>query len=92
LASISAEVSRLISEFDSKIGFIRYIFTNSDHSTYISMTNIFIEYMRNDALYNVDLLLSMDLEKIREPIVPEIQKIDNSPDRKIKKEVQFAKN
>jgi hypothetical protein len=48
--------------------------------------------MRNDALYNVDLLLSMDLEKIREPIVPEIQKIDNSPDRKIKKEVQFAKN
>jgi hypothetical protein len=84
LASMSMELQRLISEIDIKMNFMRNQFHNTDHSTYISMTNVFIEHMKKDVLHQVDMITNTELERIKDPIINEREN-----DRKKAKAIKF---
>ena len=64
LASISVEIQRLISEIDSKIYFLKHQFMNADMSTYISMSNMFNKYMKDELIPNLDMLCNLGFDQI----------------------------
>lgn len=89
IASISAEASRIISELDGKINYIKHLHSNVDHSTYLSMSNSFIDHIQKDVLHNIDLLLATDLDKISDPIITPIEKTTPTNTNKKIKSVKF---
>jgi hypothetical protein len=64
LASISVELQRILLEIDSKISFIRNMYANSDHATFIAMITVFDDYMKKDVLHNLEMLLNINTEGI----------------------------
>jgi hypothetical protein len=68
LASISIELQRLNSEIDNKINFLKSIMYNSEKSTLIALTTVFNDYMENELIPNIDLILNMNLEGITDII------------------------
>ena len=64
LASISIELQRLISEIDNKANFLKHQYTHSDNAKYISMTIIFMNYMKNEVIPNLELLMSINYDGI----------------------------
>ena len=64
LASISIELQRLISEIENKVNFLKHQYHNTDNATYISMTIIFMNYMKNEVISNLELLMSINYDGI----------------------------
>ena len=64
LASISVELQRLNSEIDNKINFLKSLMNNSEKSTLIALTTVFNDYMENELIPNIDLILNTNLEGI----------------------------
>jgi hypothetical protein len=88
LASIQSEVSRLLMELDSKVTFIKNQYINADHSTYISMSNVFIDYIKKELIHHFEMITNNDFEKFKEPIISPYEK----DEQKKKLKVQFAQN
>jgi hypothetical protein len=77
LIGVQFEISRLLIDLDSKINFIRNQFINADHSTYINLTHTFSEYLKKDLLNQLDLVTSIDLENLEDPIIPSNYNIEH---------------
>ncbi len=77
LASLSLELQRINTEIEAKIAFIRNQFHNADYATHIAMTTVFNNYMRNELLYNLEMLMNINYEGISNGIF-EIKKKDGS--------------
>jgi hypothetical protein len=76
LASISVELQRLITEIDTKIMFLKSIYSNTDNATFIALTNVFNEYMKNDVIRNLEMMINIIIEGITQNIF-RIEKKDN---------------
>jgi len=79
LASISIELQRLISEIDNKVNFLKHQYYNSDNATYISMKIIFMSYMKNEVIPNLELLMSINFDGITSQLW-ELRKNEKSVD------------
>lgn len=64
LASVSVEIQRLISEIDSKCSFLKSQYVNADQSTFISMSNMFNKYMKEELIPNLDMLCNLGFDQI----------------------------
>jgi hypothetical protein len=76
LASLSTELQRILTDLDYKYSFIKLQYTNSDHATYIAMANVFINYVKDDVMPNIKLLLDKSLVGYNEDIVQVTHKYD----------------
>jgi hypothetical protein len=68
LASISVELQRLITEIDTKITFIKSLYSNTDNATFIALTNVFNDYMRKDVIHNLEMMININIEGITQNI------------------------
>jgi hypothetical protein len=64
LSSISVELQRLITEIDTKISFIKNMYSNTDNATFIALTNVFNEYMKKDLIHNLEIMMNVNIEGI----------------------------
>jgi hypothetical protein len=77
LTSISIELQRLLLEIENKVFFIKNLYNNCDHATFIAMSNIFDEYMKKDVLINLEMLLNVNTDGIGSNLY-KVEKPDNS--------------
>ena len=89
LASITIELQRMLAEIDGKVTFLKYQYNHADNSTYIAMSNVFIEYMKKEVFENLDMLLSIKLDSLKEPIIPEVENREKSVVKR-EKRIKFA--
>jgi hypothetical protein len=75
LASISVELQRILFEIESKISFIKNLYQNADHATFIAMSNCFNEYMKKDLLANLEMIMGVNTENIGQNLY-KVEKID----------------
>jgi len=78
LASVSVEIQRIINEIDTKINFLKHQYLYADQSTYISMSNMFSKYMKEELIPNLELLCNLGFEQITTNLY-HVEKKDNDP-------------
>ena len=83
LCCIFMEIQRIIKEIDSKIIFIKNQKNNVDVSTYLYMNQIYLIYMQNELIANLDYLCSSNLEISTKNIITIDNKVDTNKFRKI---------
>lgn len=64
LSSITIELHRTIVELDSKVIFLKAQFANADNATYLAMSVQFQNYVKNEVLPNLDLLININFDGI----------------------------
>ena len=56
------ELQRLMWEVDSKIGFLKTLFNKNDFPKFLSLSKVFDDYIKNDFLKNLRIIMDRNLD------------------------------